>query len=785
MTDAFIFYADRSSTEQTLAQFRQRFPAFHLTVVAPDAESVEGVEVIVAQHPFSVTTLRQIARHTTAPQVMLVVGRAVDVSAGWEAPMPPDVAMLYADYEDVTDTGRTPHPVIDCQEGSLRDDFDFGPVMLFSCAALQKFVAEVSEMWEHAGLYAMRLAAMRTGKIVHRTEVMSALEITDRRSSGEKLFDYVSASSRERQIEMEAACTAHLKLCGLWLEPWFAGTPLNDSFDIEASIVIPVRNRVKTIADAVDSALSQELPYLFNVIVVDNHSTDGTLDVLQRYTDPRLTVIVPERTDLGIGGCWNVALNSPHCGRFAVQLDSDDLYEDKWTLKKIISKFEDMRCAMVIGSYTLCDFQLNPMPPGLIAHTEWTPDNGPNNALRINGLGAPRAFYTPIARSIGFPNVSYGEDYAMALAISRRWKIGRIYESLYRCRRWDDNSDARLSVEQTNAHNTYKDGVRTAELHSRRKLIDSMEYKVATLLLRQTAKWVTAEQNYEALRHVLTREKAFVFFRFRLQHNPARIRSTCADVEAVERPCFLCGHKRPAEQEAVDAGEYEILVNPYPVFPAHLTIVLKAHQPQRIAGRFADMLHFSRELPGYTVFYNGPQCGASAPAHFHFQAGTSTCLPAVDELPVMCRRFAKTLVKNDAITVEALNTDNYMRCCLLLRSSDGQVLCEQFRQIYRAMPTSGDNEPMFNILATYTNEQWQVIIFPRQTLRPQQFYAEGDSRIIFSPASAEMAGLLIFPRKEDLDRATDSIIRDMLKQVAMDAHKFEALCERVSTEALK
>lgn len=380
--------------------------------------------------------------------------------------------MVYADHYVVKDGIREAHPLIDLQEGALRDDFDFGTVTLVRTDVLREFTERQSREYEYAALYAFRLYMQRKGLIFHLNEYLYTSEMLDMRKSGEKQFDYVNPRNREVQIEMEQAVTEHLTIIGAlvdnkkYKEPQFT---LGD-FPVEASVIIPVFNREKTIADAVRSALSQEASFEYNVIVVDNHSTDNTGKILREISDPRLVVIVPERTDLGIGGCWNEAVYSKYCGRFAVQLDSDDIYSGTDTLQRIVDCFHEQRTGMVIGSYRMCDFDLQTLPPGIIDHREWTDDNGANNALRINGLGAPRAFFTPLLREVGFPNTSYGEDYALGLWFSRTYRIGRIYDELYLCRRWGGNSDADLSIDKLNKNNSYKDKLRTIELLARKKM---------------------------------------------------------------------------------------------------------------------------------------------------------------------------------------------------------------------------------------------------------------------------------------------------------------------------
>ena len=381
--------------------------------------------------------------------------------------------MLYADHYRLLEDGtRMRHPLIECQKGALRDDFDFGSVLVFKSSSLKRAVRNMSEDYEWGALYDLRL---RMKKIVHINEYLYTEIETDNRKSGEKQFDYVDPKNRAVQIEMEKICTDHLKRIGAWLPPMFKEiSPLaelgrNDEYPVTASVVIPVFNRIKTVKDAVESALSQKCDFPYNVIVVDNHSTDGTTEQLEELAakHDNLVHVVPAKYDLGIGGCWNLAVHHQQCGEFAVQLDSDDVYSGPDTLQKIVNAFHEQKCAMVVGTYQMTDFQMNPIPPGIIDHREWTEENGRNNALRINGLGAPRAFWTPLLRTINLPNTSYGEDYALGLRISREYRIGRIYDVLYCCRRWDGNSDAALAIEKVNANNLYKDRIRTWELEAR------------------------------------------------------------------------------------------------------------------------------------------------------------------------------------------------------------------------------------------------------------------------------------------------------------------------------
>lgn len=377
-------------------------------------------------------------------------------------------AMVYSNYFAVNENSIVRHPVNDYQLGSLRDDFDFGSLLFINRNYCQSFLSE--EEYKFAGLYELRLHLSRQSDFIRIPEFLYTTIETDTRKSGVKQFDYVNPKNRDVQIEMEKVVTSHLKKINAYLEPNFKQVEFNDDdFEFEATVVIPVKNRVSTIADAINSVLFQKANFKFNCIVVDNYSTDGTTEKIKEIAskDERLIHVIPERKDLGIGGCWNEALQNKNCGRFAIQLDSDDIYANENTIQIVVDTFRKEKCAMVVGTYRMTNFKLEEIPPGIVDHKEWTPDNGRNNALRINGLGAPRAFYTPILREYKIPNVSYGEDYAVGLMISRDYQIGRIYEPIYLCRRWEGNSDAALDVDKQNIYNEYKDRIRTIEVLAR------------------------------------------------------------------------------------------------------------------------------------------------------------------------------------------------------------------------------------------------------------------------------------------------------------------------------
>jgi len=477
---AFIPYSGNDFTQKTIESLRsspliKKIFLLSQTIIQ---EKPENAELLRVDSLNSSSTIKLISANTKSEFILFLTQDTL-IQLGQfalerfvSAANATGSGIVYSDYFDIKNNTAFPHPVIDYQFGSVRDDFSFGPILFFDKTAFSKASKGISRDFKYAGLYALRLAISRHHSITRIPEFLYSSIETDERKSGERLFDYVNPKNRDVQIEMENAVTAHLKKIKVYLEPKFKKINLSKGeFKYEASVIIPVKNRAKTIGDAVQSVLNQKTDFPFNLIVVDNHSTDGTSSILHVFAakDKRVFHIVPARTDLGIGGCWNEGVHQQSCGRFAVQLDSDDIYKDETTLQKVVDVFRKEKCAVVIGSYQLTDFNLNEIPPGLIDHKEWTPDNGRNNALRINGLGAPRAYYTPILRKVKIPNVSYGEDYAVVLAMSRDYQIGRIYESIYVCRRWEGNSDASLSIEKQNAHNTYKDRIRTFEMLARQR----------------------------------------------------------------------------------------------------------------------------------------------------------------------------------------------------------------------------------------------------------------------------------------------------------------------------
>ena len=753
----------------------------------------EGCTFVITDRLESSNTIASIAENTDADYVMICTRHT---TIGWgnntlerflRVADDTDAVMVYADHYKMVEGKMEKHPVIDYQSGSLRDDFDFGSLWCIKAQALADYIAQSDrEEYQFAALYDLRLYLSRVGEIFHLNEFLYSEAELDTRKSGEKQFDYVNPRNREVQIEMEKACTQHLGKVGALIDTTFYRQPDfgEQDFEYEASVIIPVFNREKTVADAVKSALGQKANFKFNVIVVNNHSTDRTGEILDELKADNLIQIVPERTDLGIGGCWNEAINSSFCGKFAVQLDSDDLYSSPKTLQKIVDAFYKQKAAMIIGSYRMCDFDLNTLPPGLIDHKEWTDENGCNNALRINGLGAPRAFFTPLVRQIQFPNTSYGEDYALGLAFSRRYRIGRIYDELYLCRRWGGNSDAALSVEKVNANNLYKDRLRTMELKARQHLLqgkaDIMEdSSISRFFNRQLEVWTDARHRFRDLKHVETRQFSD---QLKLQWNPARIVSTGARIDKKtlgERPCFLCDKNRPKEQMSKQIDEkFHLLVNPFPILPVHFTIPARKHQPQLIYKNYGEMHRFISLHSDLMVFYNGPKCGASAPDHLHFQAGTNGILPLQANWQRLSRNLTDIISLNDEEKISVVRDFIVPAFVIISKSAESDEAL--FRRLYKAMPQRGDEtEPMMNIISWRKGEEFISVVIPREKHRPEAYFAEGDAQFVVSPGALDMSGLIITPREEDFRKLTEEKALSLLQECGVSEEKMNAIIAKL------
>ena len=702
--------------------------------------------------------------------------------------MPEEAVMAYSHYRKIVNGEPADAPTIDLQPGSLRNDFDFGPLMLFRVKALERYLEMQLGDYRYAGLYQLRLAMERIGKVYHHCDYVYTVDEDDMRKSGEKQFDYVNPAQREVQVEMEKVCTHHLKEIKAWLPPCkYKEIDLSiGDFPVEASVIIPVLNRESTIGDAIASVLGQKTDFTFNILVVDNHSTDRTGEIIDSFGDGRVVHVKPARKDLGIGGCWELAVNDARCGRFAVQLDSDDIYSDENTLQRVVDAFHEQQCAMLVGTYRICDFELNTLPPGVIDHREWTEENGRNNALRINGLGAPRAFFTPVIREVGFPNVSYGEDYAVGLQISRNYKIGRIYDVLYLCRRWGGNSDAALSHEKVNAHNLYKDSLRTAELEARQALIASMETlsreEVDAFFESQLACWPQAAERFSALSTVKVRE---LECGIKLQYNPSRAVSTAAKVDAAslaQRPCFLCASNRPTEQVSKMAmGAFEVLVNPYPILPFHLTLAAKEHKPQLFAPMYADMLNLAREWSGIALFYNGAKCGASAPDHAHLQAVRCSDVPLFDETwhEIISSGCEPVYVHEDGAIY---NVRGYVVPLFMVVASTVSHSIAMTKRLLSAMPMGGnDKEPMMNVFVQYDpTEGYVTYVLPRALHRPSCYNVQGDGQRLVSPGALDMAGVMVTPRECDFLSIDSDEAVAILREVALSPEDVDSVLERLS-----
>lgn len=793
----FIPYGSENQINKTIRHLQECSTVDRIfllpTSPVPNLSLPDKCYILPSSAPESVERYKQVALYANTP-FTLICTQVQDLEFGYMALermcdylSAPQCSMVYADHYKTIKGERTPHPVIDYQLGSVRDDFDFGSLLMFRTDYLKRAINEIEaeKEYQHSALYALRLALSRYGELTHIREFLYTETEIDLRKSGEKQFDYVDPRNRQVQIEREEVFTRHLKKIGAYLKPGMMTVDLKEGeFSHEASIIIPVRNRARTINDAIRSVLEQETSFPFNLIIIDNHSTDGTSEIIEQYkNDNRVIHLIPERTDLGIGGCWNLGINHPECGRFAIQLDSDDLYSSPHTVQTIVDKFYKEQCAMVIGSYRMTDFTLQTLPPGVIDHKEWTDENGHNNALRINGLGAPRAFFTPLLRKIRVPNTSYGEDYALGLAFSRQYRIGRIYDVLYLCRRWEGNSDAALSIEKINQNNNYKDSLRTLEIKLRQAM--NKKRQAGELFIEnQLAKWQTARTNHEALNQIETRRFELAGNTITVQFNPARAVSTCAKVDksSIEaRKCFLCPENKPNEQDEIIISldePFSLRINPYPILPGHLTISSLKHQDQVLADKTI------RQLPGkliswleeyfasgYVLFYNGAKCGASAPDHFHFQAVKQSDVPVIQQW----ERLMETAVREKEIKTENGNTYSSFQITsyicpiqVFICNHSADILPEMINQYLESLPLhEGESEPRYNLFAWQDKQRgFTMAYFPREEHRPACYTATGGEQLLVSPGALDMAGLLVTPRKEDFDKITESDITQIYKEVA-------------------
>ena len=771
----FIIEGDRNISEQIFSECGRIKQIYKIGI--NEINSTSGIKTITKQSDTEFILLY------IKPYPLQLGYKAIERMADYL--MADSAGMAYADHYIMKEDTRLPHPVIDYQKGSVRDDFDFGSLIMFRTDIFRKATEclKTQKDYMYSGLYALRLAVSRISKIVHIREFLYTEVEDDLRKSGEKQFDYVDPRNRAVQIEREEAFTYHLKKIGAFLPQRTKLINTNEGhFEYEASVIIPVRNRVKTIDDAIKSVLEQVTDFKFNIIIIDNHSTDGTTECIDRYKDNKKVIhLVPERTDLGIGGCWNLGIDHPECGRYAVQLDSDDLYSSPHTLQTIVDKFRTEKCAMVIGSYRMTNFSLETLPPGVIDHKEWTDENGHNNALRINGLGAPRAFYTPLLREIRVPNTSYGEDYALGLAFSRNYRIGRVYDVVYLCRRWEGNSDAALSIEKINQNNSYKDSLRTLEINMRQGLA---KREAEDFTAGQFGKWELCRKNHEALKDIKTKCFNIDGNLIKVQFNPARAVSTLAklDKSSIEaRPCFLCMKNKPEEQDSIniDAGmKFSIRINPYPILTGHLTISSEEHIPQTLADK-AEMQLPEKILEkvedyfgqGYAIFYNGAKCGASAPDHFHFQAAKKEDIPFIsqwNELFKSATCNGSTKMENGD-TCYSYTVNSFVCPIKVFTSLSGNIDTGLLLGYLDSLPKhEGESEARYNMFAWREQDDvFCAAFFPRDKHRPSCYFAEGGEQIFVSPGALDMAGLIVTPREEDFNKIDETDIKKIYKEVSL------------------
>lgn len=820
--NCFIPYMESIAAEQTISTLKESgiVNKIYLLTINPDKMPALpiGCEILPVDSMTGTETIKKIAQRANTHFTLLytksspleLADKALERMV---APLEDNsCGMVYSDHHKWKNGEKTAHPVIDYQKGSFRDDFDFGSLLLFNSYWFLASCGMMDTPWKYAGLYDLRLGISLYASITRIAEYLYTEVEQDTRKSGEKQFDYVDPRNRAVQLEMEKAFTKYLKHIDAFLEPCSAEIDLEEEpFAYEASVIIPVRNRARTIEDAIQSALSQKTDFQFNIIIVDNHSTDGTTEIINKYSDRKEIIhLIPESTGLEIGGCWSLAIHHPSCGRFAVQLDSDDLYSDTQTLQTIVNTFYKEECAMVIGTYRMTDFNLNTIQPGIIDHREWTDENGHNNALRINGLGAPRAFFTPILRKTLIPNVSYGEDYALGLAFSRSYKIGRIYDVLYLCRRWEGNSDAALSIERINANNFYKDSLRTKELQERLSINHEYRWEnelkpdiipIKRFIRKQIKDWKTAHNNHEALKEIKTKELDICGYPFTVQFNPARSVSSHAKVDAEsikERPCFLCPENQPKEQERFDLGDYNLCVNPYPILPEHVTCISYNHVPQRLPGNIFDKLltNIMYRMQPYAFFYNGANCGASAPDHLHVQGVKAQDIPIIRNIDALLEHSQQIDMKyefgdNNMINTDAANIIKDLEADWLYINKDypapifiiqhrGLLESPLLEPLLNALPRSKDEvEPKFNLLMwKETDDVYYIIVFPRSKHRPDCYFAEDETKLLVSPGTLDMAGIIVTTREEDFERLTDKDAAAIIKEVGLSAEEADKVVER-------
>lgn len=817
--DFFLLYHDSPSLPELLSELQKNEAIERIFLITmsgklPNVDLPGKCEILTVGGIGQLSTICLIARAGRSPYCfMLLTPNAIRLGYRCIERMltcmsQSGAPMVYADRYDRIGETVQPHPVIDYQQGAVRDDFDFGSLWLVRRDGMHRFLEQTRlEGLKYAAPYALRLFLSTSGTITHLRELLYEEEKADLRKSGEKQFDYVDPRNHAVQKEKEIICTEHLHRIGAWLAAdEYEEFPTDEPnlFPVEVSVIIPVRNREKTIVDAIESALAQQADFTFNVIVIDNYSTDGTPSRLSRYRNhPQVCVMTPPARDLGIGGCWDWAIRSTCCGRYAVQLDSDDLYSSPQTLSRIVTAFRKEGAAMVIGTYRMVDFDLYTLPPGLIDHKEWTPENGRNNALRINGLGAPRAFRTSLLRRIGFPNTSYGEDYSVGLAISRRFRIARIYDELYLCRRWDGNSDAALSVDKVNRNNLYKDSIRTLEIRARQQLNASRNHPISMAMVhdffqRQIRIWPLAQAQFSALsQQACIRHLYKNVCRLSLQHNPVRIISTTAKVDPVSlhaRDCFLCAENRPAEQLSLPVeGHHQLLVNPYPILEEHLTLSARHHQIQQIQPYIDTLCRMAWALKEHVVFYNGPRCGASAPDHAHFQSGRKDVVPLISDWD----QYAPSLIEvrrlhdvNGIVHGGVYVLHGYACPALVIKASGVYETAAWLKWILPFLPTDeGQIEPNMNILAwrhdvEQSHDELCLVLFLRRQHRPACYFKTGADQRLVSPGALDMAGLIVTPRANDFEELTANEAFSILQEVSATDADIALITRKMKTATL-